>query len=415
MLVDCDLHLHGKFSAATSKDMNLKTLASNARVKGIEIVATADCLHPDWMTSIKELTQIDAGTFEWDGTRFILSVEVEDKDRVHHLILFPSLEAVKDFRASVENFSSNINTDGRPNINLSGEAIARIASNVDALIGPAHIFTPWTALYKSFPSVSACYGSMTDYITFIELGLSADTYMADQISELSRFTFLSNSDAHSPFSHRLGREFNRMELEDKTFSEVAKAIKREDGRKIALNVGLDPREGKYYATACSHCYQKYSPEERRHFKGKCVKCGGIIKIGVKDRVAKLANQFSTSPEHRPDYVYIYPLSIIIQSVLGLSSPTAKSVQEIYNELVPTYGTETELLLDVPTDTLPKMGDQIQKVRDGEIVVIPGGGGRYGKLIIPKDHTELKNLVKKHAHEINCVSGLSQKTLGDFSH
>jgi len=413
MLVDCDLHMHSKFSAATSVNMELKTIAEQARFKGLGMVGTSDCLHPKWLESIKELNVIDEGTFEWDGTRFVLTAEVEDKDRVHHLLLFPSLTAISQFRAAIVNFSSNIDVDGRPNVRLSGEVLARIASDVDALIGPAHAFTPWTAIFKSFSSVAECYGSMADYISFLELGLSADSYLADQISELARFTFLSNSDAHSPFPHRLGREFNRLELKDRTFSEVALAIKREKGRHVALNVGLDPREGKYHCTACSRCHQKYSLDEAKHFRRKCIKCGGVVKTGVKDRIKQLANQFSSPPSHRPDYVHIFPLAMIIQKTIGLSSPTAKKVQDIYSSLVPAFGTETEVLLDLPTKDLPTVGESIRKFRDGEIIIIPGGGGKYGELIIPQDMAELKQIVKKRADEINCVSGISQKTLGDF--
>ncbi len=420
MLVDCDLHMHSKYSAATSGDMELKVMAEQAKLKGLGILGTSDCLHPDWLESIKELERVDEGTFEWEGTRFVLTVEVEDSDRVHHLLVFPSLSSVSDFRASISNFSPNIDQDGRPHVKLKGEAIARIASDVGALIGPAHAFTPWTAVYKSFHSLEACYGSMWESISFLELGLSADSYFADQISSLAPLTFLSNSDAHSPYPHRMGREFNRLEVKSATFSEVEKAIKRKSGRRVALNVGLDPREGKYHCTACRKCHQKYSLDEAKHFRWKCVKCGKSIKKGVKDRIAELADQFSSPPSHRPEYVHIFPLPIIIQKTLGLSSPTLKTVQEIYSAMVPDKGTETEVLLDVPIDSLfsggpdiEKVAESIKKFREGEVVIVPGGGGKYGELIIPNDRAELKRIVKERSNELNCVSGLKQRTLSDF--
>jgi uncharacterized protein (TIGR00375 family) len=269
MLVNADLHIHSRFSGATSDKMSIETLSVEAPRKGIQIVATGDCLHSGWMKEIKSCDTVDDGTFELNGTRFILSTEIEDQRRVHHLFYFPSISAVEAFKEKIKSKSKNIETDGRPNVNMSGEELASIAKDVDALIGPAHAFTPWTAMYAYHDSLKDCYGDLADYVSFVELGLSADTDFADKIQELHRLTFLTNSDSHSPHPVRLAREFNRFEIKDATFDEIKKAILRVDGNKPVLNVGLPPQEGKYHESACISCYTHYTLDEAIRRRWKC--------------------------------------------------------------------------------------------------------------------------------------------------
>lgn len=420
MHIDADFHIHSPYSMAVSPEMTIENIAANARLKGLHMVGTGDCLHPDWLSQIKEkLVEVAPGTYEHpgSGTKFVLTTEVEDRDRVHHLIFLPSIGAAEDVRKEMGPFTSGIDKDGRPRTRLSGEAIGTIIVQAGGMIGPAHAFTPWTSMYKSFRHLKDCYKSVP--VHFLELGLSADTYSADKVSELSGVTFLTNSDSHSPYPHRLGREFNRLLVESATYGEVARALARDGGRKVILNVGFDPREGKYHCTACSNCYHKYSLDESKGFQFKCVKCnGGRIKMGVRDRIdTELADQKSTSPKHRPNYVQIFPLAEIIQKAKGYASPTVKGVQDIWRKIVETYGSEIAVLLDVSVDDIRHIdadaASAIEKFRNGEVILVPGGGGKYGELIIPKDAAELKRIVKERANEINCVSGLDQKTLNKF--
>ncbi|MCK4902322.1 MAG: hypothetical protein KAS76_03110, partial [Thermoplasmatales archaeon] len=193
MLVNADLHIHSRFSGATSEKMKIETISLEAPRKGVDVVATGDCLHNGWMNEISQCNVIDEGTFELNGTRFILNTEIEDQKRVHHLFYFPNITAVWDFKERIKSKSKNLDTDGRPNVNMSGEELAGIAKDLDILIGPAHAFTPWTAIYAYHDSLEDCYGDFADYISFIELGLSADSHFADKIKELRRLTFLTNS------------------------------------------------------------------------------------------------------------------------------------------------------------------------------------------------------------------------------
>ncbi len=142
MIINADLHIHSRYSGATSDKMNIETISLEAPRKGIDVMATGDCLHSGWIKEIKTCNVIDDGTFEMNGTRFILSTEVEGLHRVHHLLYFPCFSAVDEFKEKIMRHSKNLETDGRPNVNLSGEDIASFAKDVDALIGPAHAFTP---------------------------------------------------------------------------------------------------------------------------------------------------------------------------------------------------------------------------------------------------------------------------------
>jgi uncharacterized protein (TIGR00375 family) len=389
MIINADLHIHSRFSGATSEKMNIQTISKEAPRKGVNVVATGDCLHSGWIKEIKQCSILDEGTFELNGTRFILSTEIEDQKRVHHLLYFPSFSKVFDFKEKIKSKSKNLESDGRPNIMMGGEELAQIAKDLDILIGPAHAFTPWTALYAYHDSLESCYGTLTDYISFVELGLSSDTDFADKIKELHRLTFLTNSDCHSPHPVRLAREFNRLQVEDATFEEIKKAVLRSGGRKPVLNVGLPPQEGKYHESACISCFTHYSFEEAEKRRWKC-SCGKRIKIGVKDRINKKADfKEPIHPEHRPAYVHLIPLAEIITKAVGQRNPFTQTVTKRYDELISAFGCEINVLLDVNIDeiskvTPPAVADAIQAFRDKKIIIIPGGGGEYGKIMLPDE-------------------------------
>lgn len=389
MIINADLHIHSRFSGATSEKMNIKTISLEAPRKGVNVVATGDCLHSGWMKEIKQCNVIDEGTFELNGTRFILSTEVEAERRVHHLLYFPSFSAAEDFKERVKPKSRNLETDGRPNVDMSGEELASIAKDVDALIGPAHAFTPWTAMYAYYDSLKDCYGDLADYVSFVELGLSADSDFADKIQELHRLTFLTNSDCHSPHPVRLAREFNRFEVKDATFEEVKKAILRVDGNKLVLNVGLPPQEGKYHESACSSCYTHYTLEEAQRRRWKC-SCGKHIKKGVKDNINEKADFTEPRhPNHRPSYVHLIPLAEIITKAVGQRNPFTQTVNKRWNELVSAFGSEISVLIDVDIEevarvTAPAITEAIQAFREKKVVIRPGGGGQYGVIELPKE-------------------------------
>ena len=393
MIVNADLHIHSRFSGATSDKMNIKTISVEAPRKGVDVVATGDCLHSGWMKEIKQCELVDEGTYELNGTRFILSVEVEAAKRVHHLLYFPSMSAVEDFKERIKPRSRNLENDGRPNVDMNGEELASLAKDVDALIGPAHAFTPWTAMYAYYDSLHDCYGDLADYVSFVELGLSADSDFADKIKELHRLTFLTNSDCHSPHPVRLAREFNRFDVKDATFQEIKKAILRVDGNKPILNVGLPPQEGKYHETACTSCYTHYTLEEAIRRRWKC-SCGKRIKRGVKDNINEKADfPEPMHPNHRPPYVHLIPLAEIITKAVGQRNPFTQTVTKHWSDLVDVFGSEINVLLDVDIEeisrvTVPAVSDAIQAFREKKVIIHPGGGGQYGRIELPPGKEEI---------------------------
>lgn len=389
MIVNADLHIHSRFSGGTSNKMTIDTLSKEAPRKGIDLLATGDCLHKKWMQEIKQCNYVDEGTFELNETRFILSTEIEDNNRVHHLLFFPCVNAVEEFKSLINSKCKNLETDGRPRLDMNGEEIAAVAKDVEALIGPAHAFTPWTALYAYHDSLQSCYGDLTSYISFLELGLSADSNYADRIEELYRLTFLSNSDCHSPHPVRLAREFNRFRMPEPSFNELRKAILRQDGNKPILNVGLPPREGKYNESACISCYKHYTLEEAIRRKWRC-SCGKQIKKGVKDRVDELSEYPSPKhPSHRPPYTHIIPLTEIIAKAVGQKSPFTKTVSKRWEELIDVFGSEVQVLLDaelkdISKITAPAITEAIEAFRRNKVIIHPGGGGKYGVIKLPDE-------------------------------
>ena len=389
MIVNADLHIHSRFSGGTSNKMNIESISLKAPKKGIQVVATGDCLHGGWMEEIKTCNVIDDGTFELNGTRFILSTELESRHRVHHLVYFPSFSVAEDFKEIIKPKSKNLESDGRPNVDMNGEELAELARDVDALIGPAHAFTPYTAMYAYYDSLKDCYGDLADYVSFVELGLSADADFADKIQELHRLTFLTNSDCHSPHSVRLAREFNRFEVRDATFDEIKKAILRMGGNKPVLNVGLPPQEGKYHESACSSCYIHYTLEEAQRRRWKC-SCGKRIKKGVKDRINERADfKEPQHPDHRPLYIHLIPLAEIITKAVGQRNPFTQTVTKRWHELVSAFGSEIDVLLEVDIDdiaraTAPAITEAIQAFRENKVIIQPGGGGQYGIIELPKE-------------------------------
>jgi uncharacterized protein (TIGR00375 family) len=409
MQINSDLHIHSKYSIGSSKNMSIALLSTEAKKKGIQLLASGDCLHSKWFSEIKTMEEVDEGTFELNDTRFVLSTEVEDRKRVHHLLFFPSLSSAQDFRERVLQYSKNMDSDGRPNLRLDGEEIAQHAKDVDALIGPCHAFTPWTALYAYHDSLKSCYKDLENYVSYVELGLSADTFYADRISELKKLTFLTNSDAHSPYPVRLAREFTRFEMKDATYSELRKALLREGGRKSILNVGLPPQEGKYNESACIKCFTHYTLRESVMHKWKCTKCGKRIKKGVMDRINEIATYDAPKhPKHRPSYLHLIPLAEIIKMAIGQKSPNTKTVTRIWSDLITRFGDEVNVLVDAEFAEIAKVTDNrvknaIEAFREGRVIMHPGGGGQYGFVEIPDKKAYEKYLKKRNKSKMGQAS------------
>lgn len=375
MIINADLHIHSCFSMATSKDMVIDNIAPQAKLKGLQLMGTGDAFHPGWLEIIENSTTYSGdGIYSTKDCDFVLTTEIEAEKKIHHLIIIPTIEIAKEIADKL--VSTNKFKDGRPRTKLNGADIMDLVKEYDCLIGPAHAFTPWTGMYKSFDSIYDCYGKKPD---FLELGLSADTDMADRIKELQDIPFLSNSDAHSPWPHRLGREFNQIYMKDISFSSLKHGIKH---KKIKANYGLVVNLGKYHMTACTKCFKLTDPKIAIDNKMKC-DCGGKIKKGVDYRISEIATwKKPHHPKHRPPYIHLMPLAEIISMVYD-KGVTTKTVQTKWKELINNFDNEIEILINAPLNEIAKINKDlvpaIESFRNKKIAISPGGGGKYGKI------------------------------------
>ena len=385
MLVNADFHIHSCFSMASSKDMLIKNIAPKSKLKGLQLLGTGDAFHPGWLDIIEQSTDYAGdGIYSFDDMNFVLTTEVEAKHKIHHVIIIPNIEIARELSDKLP--SKNKNSDGRPKTQLDGAELLELVKEYGCLIGPAHAFTPWTGMYKYYDSIYDCYEKKPD---FVELGLSADTFMADTVKELKDFPFLTNSDAHSPWPHRLGREFNQMELEDISFSSIKHAIKHRD---INANYGMVPNLGKYHMTACTKCFKLIDPLAAKENRMKC-SCGGKIKKGVDYRISEIADfKEPMHPDFRPPYVHLMPLAELISTVYD-KGVTTKTVQGKWQKLIDNFATEIDVLINVSIEDISKIDSDIapaiEAFRNGTIDVVPGGGGKYGEILFEKKPKEEK--------------------------
>jgi len=413
-----DLHIHSLHSIGVSRSMTVPQIAAGAKQKGLHIIGTGDATQPDWLDHLKTNLHESDGVLTHESIAFIPTVEIEDNESIHHLVLLPSFESVKALRKTIKKSSPNLDSEwgGRPRVNMKGEGLATAVREAGGMIGPAHAFTPFKSVFREgkYESLSGCYGKETGMIHFLELGLSADTDIADCIPELERLTFITSSDAHSPSPDKLGREFVRFRMEAPTYDELRAAILRKEGRRSVLNIGLDPRLGKYYLSFCSSCRRTLvvvrgsnppshddlniymscdSQAEQisllREIRKRRVKCpvdGKNLRLGVRDRASMIGGSLSRSPSHRPPYLHIPPLLDIISTALMSKSKSTRTARLIYDRMLSQLGQETAILTDVPVETVSeidqRVGQMVDACRQGRALIVAGGGGRYGRLIAP---------------------------------
>jgi uncharacterized protein (TIGR00375 family) len=415
---NADLHIHSLHSIGVSKSMTIPNLAKGAKEKGLNILGTGDATQPQWLNHLMRHIQMKNSIYSYEQVSFIPTTEIEDAESIHHLILLNDFEAVENLRKALRHSSPNLNNEwgGRPRVRLRAEELAGLVRDVGGLIGPAHAFTPFRSIFREnrHSSLKSCYGAETENIRFIELGLSADSEIADCIPELRTISYLTSSDAHSPGPEKLGREFTRFEMESPTFDELRLALMRMKGRRSVLNVGLDPRLGKYYLSFCTKCrrtlviqtgddtpsfddlnvYIHCSSETERNRllhdiqrrKVHCPADGKSLRLGVRDRVAAIGEGVSKSLPHRPRYLRTAPLLDIITTALAIGSSSSKSARELYDMMRDELGAETLILTDAPLEKIHQFNERLSSMirgyRDGSARYEAGGGGRYGRLIPP---------------------------------
>jgi len=406
MKIIADLQVHSRFSRATSTNLNIPNLEKYARIKGLNLLGTGDISHPEWLQELKrELTEDGSGILtSKTGFKFVLQGEISNiythnkKGRkVHTLLLAPNFEIAEQMQAALKK-KGRIDYDGRPIFGFScPELVEMMKSISDGIeIIPAHIWTPWFSLFGSmsgFDSVKDCFQDQEKHIYALETGLSSDPAMNWRLSQLDKYTLLSNSDAHSFWPWRLGREANVLDI-DLTYKELINSIRTRKG--LLYTIEVDPNYGKYHVDGHRACNVSMSPQEARKHNSICPVCKQQLTIGVLHRVEDLADrEEGFVPKNAIPFKSVMPLSEIIAGVI--QSPVAsKKVWELYMVMIKDFGSEFEVLLEAPQAELLKkmdkgLADAIISVREGTAKIEPGYDGVYGKAIFDKNNTMTKNI------------------------
>lgn len=405
MRVFADLQVHSPYSRATSQNMNLRDLDRFSRVKGLGIVGTGDFTHPDWRRELsRSLEEAEStGLYRLKGMQsvyFMATGEVnttyifEGKSRrVHHCLLAPSIESAEAVSSRLSRFG-NLASDGRPTLQMSSPELVDEVLEADrrCVVFPAHAWTPWFSLFganSGFDTIADCYQDRLDRIFALETGMSSDPGMNWRLSKLDQFSLVSNSDAHSAWPWRLGREANVFELEQVTYDSLIAAIRDKDPERLLFTIETSPEYGKYHWTGHRACHVSMSADEARKAGDRCRKCGKTMTRGVEERVEELADRpVGFEPKNRIGYRHLLPLSEIIAAIIEEANPASAKVWDTYNALVDKFGSEYSVMLDVPEEQLvqeagSELSNAILKVRRDEVFVEPGYDGVYGRIDLTK--------------------------------
>ncbi len=412
MFYVADLHIHSHYSRATSRDLTLDTIYQWAKIKGINVVGTGDFTHPQWYNEIKEkLVPDGAGFFKLKDpprsqalpgiktkdidVRFCLSAEIssiykfDGKVRKNHNVIFaPDLDSALKINARLSTIG-NLKSDGRPILGLPSRDLLEIVlkTSDNTFLIPAHVWTPWFSTLGSkagYNSINECYRDLTEHIFALETGLSSDPSMNWRLSELDRYSLVSNSDAHSP--QKLGREANIFDTEPGYF-EMFNALKTKKG--FLGTYEFFPEEGKYHLDGHRKCGIVFEPDTTNQYKGICPVCQKPLTIGVLHRVEKLADRKKgLKPEKSPGFHYLIPLPEIISEIKG-SGPFSKTVQCLYQQVVSEFGNEFTFLRDVPVEDIQKkygyvMSEAVRRMRENKVNPVPGYDGEFGTIRIFND-------------------------------
>lgn len=390
-----DLHIHSRYSRATSKEMMIPKIAEYAKLKGIDMVATGDFTHPQWLKELKaNLKESGKGVYEYDSTKFILNVEVNNiytkkgkLRRMHNLIFAPDFTTVEKINAYLTRYGK-LASDGRPILSLDTYEMFKVLLDIssDIFLIPAHIWTPWFALFGSntgFDSIEECFGDLKDRFFAVETGLSSDPGMNWRLSVLDNYTLVSNSDAHSP--SRLGREVNVFK-EDLDYFQLWEVLRNKDKEKFLYTIEFHPEEGKYHYDGHRKCDVRLSPKESRFNNNLCPVCSRSLTIGVLHRIETLSDRDEGFvPEDSIPYKKMIPLEEIIAEAKGCGRDTV-GVKNEYRRLCDIFGSEFEILLNTPVHDLKSNTDEriaiaVDRVRRGDLIIKPGYDGEFGTVKI----------------------------------
>jgi uncharacterized protein (TIGR00375 family) len=402
-----DLHIHSRYSRATSSEMSLEGLWKWAQLKGLVVIGTGDFTHPKWLQEMKvKLEPIGNNIFKLKQNYqsnnvpvscrgevyFMLTAEISciyNKNgrlrKIHSLVFVPDFSAAEKINAALSKIG-NLSSDGRPIIGLDAKELLRIVLDLsdEAMLVPAHAWTPHFSVFGEssvFDSLEECFDELAPYIYAIETGLSSDPAMNWRLSSLDKITLISNSDAHSPA--KLGREANIF-AEEISYRAITDAIKTKKG--FLGTIEFFPEEGKYHYDGHRACGVSLSPEETIKHNYLCPVCGKRVTVGVMHRVEKLADRkIGFSISGAPPFYSIIPLAEIISETIKVGV-NSKAVKNSYLDLLEKLGNEFKILMDLPLNDIeragtPLIGEALARMRSGNVHISPGFDGEYGKVRI----------------------------------
>ncbi len=411
-----DLHIHSRYSRATSKDCTPEFLDLWARRKGIGIVGSGDFTHPAWRQELneklepagnglyrlkKEYRIEDPDLADTIQPHFVITGEISSiykknnkVRKVHSLILLPGLEEAETVSHKLEAIG-NIHSDGRPILGLDCHDLLEILLELcpSSVYVPAHIWTPHFSLFgafSGFDSVEECYGDLSGHIHAMETGLSSDPPMNWRVSALDRYQLISNSDAHSPA--KLGREANLLDI-PLSYDGIREAIQTGNG--LTGTIEFFPEEGKYHYDGHRKCGICLAPAETEKYGGICPVCGRKLTIGVSHRIEQMADRAEGYEKKEAAYYEsLVPLPEIIGASSGYSSASVR-VQREYQNMLKKLGPEFSILRDIPLEEIRSVSgilisEGIGRLRAGKVTRIPGFDGEYGiiRLFTPQEADRL---------------------------
>ncbi len=420
MKIIADLHIHSKYSRACSKDLVLEKINEMCRIKGVNVVGTGDFTHPEWFREMREkLIEVQPGLYQLKSVLTKNSEKLEIRNqklenyflcsseisciyskggkcrRLHIVVLAPRLETVEKINLALGKIG-NLKSDGRPILGLDAKELARIVLEIDprCMIIPAHIWTPWFAMFGSksgFDSIEECFEELASPrhggagIFAIETGLSSDPVMNWRVKNLDNVSIVSNSDAHS--LQNIGREANVFEIDEKNlnYDKICQIIKDKNPQDFLETIEFYPEEGMYHIDGHRSCGFSCLPNESKRLKNICPVCKKPLVIGVLNRVQELAEsdrEENCVDKKRVPYKKLVGLDKIIAEALGVKSRSSKQVQKEYENLIKNFGNEFNILLnvdvvDLQKKSLSEIAEGIRRMRAGELFVQPGFDGQYG--------------------------------------
>lgn len=419
MIYSADLHLHSPFARATSRELTFENMARWARIKGIDLLASADFTHPEWFEHTKRtLRATGDGLYECDGARFVLGTEVNCNGyqggrnrRIHMLMFAPSIEVVERINGALSD-KGLLASDGRPTLHMTPRELLETLLHIDEriMLIPAHAWTPHFGIYGSrtgFDSLEECFGDLTPHIFAIETGLSSDPAMNWRMPELDEVSIVSFSDAHS--LPKMARELTFIDGE-LSYDGLRQALKKQS---IAYTVEFFPEEGKYHHSGHRKCGVNLSPDEVAAVGDVCPVCGRRMTLGVMQRTERLARRDASafrdrdgfvrsggrsgghSEDGRPPFRSLVGLQQIVAESMGRGVNT-KGVRARYMTLVEELGSELHILTDADTSDISRVGGEriaegVERVREGNIVIEPGYDGVFGKVSVWRGDEDRANM------------------------